>query len=81
SVDSVEVVNPKTIAIKLKQAYATMVSQLSDRGGMMLAPKAAQGDFASSPVCSGPYRFVKRVQQDRSVLERFHHYWNKQAYN
>ncbi|RML34586.1 Extracellular solute-binding protein [Pseudomonas savastanoi pv. glycinea] len=70
SVDSVEVIDAKTVAIKLKQADATLVSQLSDRAGMMLAPKAAQGEFASNPVCSGPYKFVQRVQQDRIVLER-----------
>ncbi|MFH7396937.1 ABC transporter substrate-binding protein, partial [Pseudomonas syringae group genomosp. 7] len=58
SVDSVEEVNAKTIAIKLKQADATLVSQHSDRAGMMNAKKAAQGDFATSPECSGPYRFV-----------------------
>lgn len=81
SVDSVEVIDTKTVAIKLKQADATLVSQLSDRAGMMLAPKAAQGEFASKPVCSGPYKFVQRVQQDRIVLERFDNYWNKQAYH
>lgn len=48
---------------------------------MMLAPKAAQGEFASNPVCSGPYKFVQRVQQDRIVLARFDNYWNKQAYH
>ncbi|MFJ4144617.1 ABC transporter substrate-binding protein [Pseudomonas sp. NPDC089734] len=81
SVDSVEVVDPKTVAIKLKQPDATLISQLSDRAGMMLAPKASQGDVGSKPVCSGPYKFVQRVQQDRIVLERFEQYWNKQAYH
>jgi peptide/nickel transport system substrate-binding protein len=28
-------------------------------------------------VCSGPFRFVERVAQDRIVLERFPGYWNK----
>jgi peptide/nickel transport system substrate-binding protein len=30
-------------------------------------------------VCSGPFRFVERVAQDRIVLERFPDYWNKGA--
>jgi peptide/nickel transport system substrate-binding protein len=46
---------------------------------MIVSPKAAQagGDFASHPVCAGPYKFVERVPQDRIVLERFADYWNK----
>jgi peptide/nickel transport system substrate-binding protein len=46
----------------------------------MVSPKAAQaaGDkFGAKPVCSGPYRFVERVAQDRIVLERYPGYWNK----
>lgn len=81
SVESVEVVDAKTVAIKVKQPDATLISQLSDRAGMMLAPKASATDVASKPVCSGPYKFVQRVQQDRIVLERFDNYWNKQAYH
>lgn len=33
SVDSVEVIDAKTVAIKLKQPDATLISQLSDRAG------------------------------------------------
>ena len=32
-------------------------------------------------MCSGPYKFVERVAQDRIVLERFDGYWNKGAVN
>jgi peptide/nickel transport system substrate-binding protein len=81
SVDSVEVIDAKTVAIKVKQPDATLISQLSDRAGMMLAPKASATDVASRPICSGPYKFVQRVQQDRIVLERNDNYWNKQAYH
>jgi peptide/nickel transport system substrate-binding protein len=47
---------------------------------MMVSPKAAQaaGDkFGANPVCSGPFRFVERVAQDRIVVERYPNYWNK----
>lgn len=81
SVESVEVVDAKTVAIKVKQPDATLISQLSDRAGMMLAPKASATEVGSKPICSGPYKFVQRVQQDRIVLERFDNYWNKQAYH
>ncbi|RRW49588.1 ABC transporter substrate-binding protein [Pseudomonas luteola] len=81
SIEHVDVIDPKTVAIKMKQPDATLIAQLSDRAGMMLAPNASQSDVGSKPVCSGPYKFVQRVQQDRIVLERFDHYWNKQAYH
>ncbi len=81
SIASVDVVDPKTVAIRLKQPDATLIAQLSDRAGMMLSPRASKGDVAGKPVCSGPYKFVQRVQQDRIVLERYEGYWNKADYH
>src|SRR3954467_15218565 len=80
SVDHVEVVDPFTIRLVLKTPFAPLISQLTDRAGMMLSPKAVkeQGDkFGLHPVCAGPYKFVERVQQDRMVFEKFADYWNK----
>ena len=74
SVESVDVIDTKTVAIKVKQPDATLISQL-------LAPKASATEVGAKPICSGPYKFVQRVQQDRIVLERFDNYWNKQAYH
>jgi len=74
SVDSVEVVDEYTIALHLKQADATLLAQLSDRAGMMLSPATFSGDVATNPVCSGPYKFVNRVQNDRILLEKFAEY-------
>ncbi|KAB1072328.1 ABC transporter substrate-binding protein [Methylobacterium planeticum] len=79
-IDTVEVVDPLTFTIKLKQPFAPLLAQFTDRAGMMVSPKAAErlGDkFSTSPVCAGPYRFVERVPQDRIVVERFPAYWNK----
>jgi peptide/nickel transport system substrate-binding protein len=80
SVDHVEVVDPLTIKLVLKTPFAPLLSQLTDRSGMMMSPKAAKeaGDkFGLHPVCAGPYKFVERVQQDRMVFEKFADYWNK----
>jgi peptide/nickel transport system substrate-binding protein len=80
SVDHVEVVDPLTIKLVLKQPYAPLIAQLTDRSGMMVSPKAAkeEGDkFGMHPVCAGPYKFVERVPQDRIVFEKFADYWNK----
>ncbi len=83
SVDSVAVVDPLTIAINLKQPDATLMAQLTDRAGMMMSPKAMEAagtQFGLKPVCSGPFKFVERISQDRIVLERNEDYWNKAAY-
>ncbi|WP_230529821.1 ABC transporter substrate-binding protein [Microvirga roseola] len=82
SVADVEVVDDMTVKINLSRADATLLSQLSDRAGMIMSPKAlAAGDFSQNPVCSGPYKFVERVQNDRIVLEKFADYWNAKDYN
>ena len=80
AVDSVEVADPLTVKLNLKQPFSPLLAQLTDRAGMMVSPKAAEaaGDkFALKPVCAGPYKFVERVAQDRIVLEKFPDYWNK----
>ena len=79
-VQSVDVVDPSTIRLNLKAPFSPLLSQLTDRAGMMVSPKAAEaaGDkFALHPVCAGPYKFVERVQQDRIVVEKFADYWDK----
>ena len=79
-IDKVEVVDPLTVRMVLKTPFAPLISQLTDRAGMVVSPKAvnAMGDkFGTAPVCAGPYKFVERVAQDRIVVERFADYWDK----
>jgi peptide/nickel transport system substrate-binding protein len=67
------------VRISLSTPDATLLAQLADRAGMMISPTAAEAagvDFGANPVCSGPFRFVERVAQDRIVLEAFPDYWN-----
>jgi peptide/nickel transport system substrate-binding protein len=79
-VSGVDVVDPSTVRINLAAPFAPLLAVLTDRSGMMVSPKAAQAageKFGAKPVCSGPFRFVERIAQDRIVLERFPNYWNK----
>ena len=79
---SVDVVDPLTVRLNLNAPFTPLLAALTDRAGMMVSPKAAQaaGDkFGQKPICSGPFKFVERVAQDRIVLERFDGYWNKAA--
>ncbi|MEI4470774.1 ABC transporter substrate-binding protein [Frigidibacter sp. MR17.24] len=79
SVDTVEATGPMQVTFTLKAADASLLAQLSDRAGMMISPAAAEAagkDFGANPVCSGPFKFVERIAQDRIVLEKFPAYWN-----
>jgi peptide/nickel transport system substrate-binding protein len=79
-VSSADVVDPQTVRVNLAAPFAPLLAVLTDRAGMMVSPKAAEAlgeKFGASPVCSGPFKFVERIAQDRMVLERFPAYWNK----
>src|SRR5438105_9357736 len=81
-VTSVDVVDPSTVRLNLAAPFAPLLAVLTDRSGMMVSPKAAQAageKFGARPVCSGPFKFVERIAQDRIVLERDPNYWNKAA--
>jgi peptide/nickel transport system substrate-binding protein len=84
SVTGWEVLGPHEIRIDLAQPDATLLAQFADRSGMMISPTAAEEmgtDFGLNPVCSGPYKFEERVQQDRIALSKFEEYWNADEHN
>ena len=79
AMDHVEVVDPSTVKIVLKEPSSPFLAQLTDRAGMIISPKAAEAagkDFQLKPVCAGPFSFVERVPLDHITLERFPQYWN-----
>ena len=79
---SVDVVDALTVRLNLSAPFSPLMAALADRAGMMVSPKAAQAagaSFGAKPVCSGPFKFVERVAQDRMVFERYDGYWNKAA--
>ena len=79
AMDHVEVVDPLTVKVVLKEPSSPFLAQLTDRSGMIVSPKAAEAegkDFQLKPVCAGPFKFVERVAQDHITLERFPQYWD-----
>ena len=81
-VTSIDVVDSATVRLNLSAPFTPLLAALADRAGMMVSPKAALAggaNFGTKPVCSGPFKFVERVAQDRMVFERYADYWNKAA--
>ena len=79
---AIAVTGPLTVELTLKVPDAALLAQLAGRPGIMLAPQAAEkeGDkFGLHPVCAGPFRFVRRIPQQKIVLEKFKRYWNAKA--
>lgn len=79
SVDSVSVTDASTVAIKMKTAFAPLTAVLADRAGMILSPAAlAKGDdqFATNPVCVGPFKFASRIAQDRIEVVKDPNYYD-----
>ena len=83
-VSSVDVVDPCTVRLKLKQPFAPLTAQLADRSGMIMSPRQLDklGDkFANDPVCVGPFSFSQRTESDRIVLKRAKDYYDADKVN
>lgn len=71
NVESVEATDDYTFVIKLKQASAAFLS-------LNIVPVLPEGysEQASSPVGSGPYKFVEYIPGQRVVFEKNENYYN-----
>jgi len=78
-VNSVEVVDPLTVRLRLKAPFSPITAILADRAGMPVSPTQAKkldDKFGTAPVCVGPWTFTERVAQDRIVLDKSPHYFD-----
>lgn len=78
TVESVEVAGPMQVALKLKQADASLLLTLSDRAGMMGSPKAMQElgkDYDRKPVGAGPMKLVSWNDNEKVTYARHDKYW------
>jgi peptide/nickel transport system substrate-binding protein len=79
SVEGVDVIDPATVAIRLKAPFAPLTAVLADRAGMVMSPAAltAKGDkFGTDPVCIGPFKFASRIAQDRIEVVKDPNYYD-----
>jgi peptide/nickel transport system substrate-binding protein len=83
-IDKVEVVDPRTARLILKQPSVSLLAQFTDRAGMMVSRKAydaAPAQFTTHPLCAGPYKFAEYKSQDHATVERFPQHWRAGQYH
>ncbi|MET7951163.1 ABC transporter substrate-binding protein [Micromonospora sp. NPDC005324] len=72
-IDGVDTPDAQTVVLRLKQPFAPLLGALADRAGMIMSAQALRAtgdDFASAPVCVGPFKFAKRVPQNSIEVVR-----------
>lgn len=81
-ITAIDATGPLEVKIRLSAPFAPLVAALSDRAGMIMSPASAAQNgegFAKAPGCAGPFRFTRRIAQDRIELERFAEYWDAKS--
>ncbi len=73
NIESVEIVDDKTVSIRLNEADTDFLTELT----VAIIPNGS--DPAGNPVGTGPYVYVSRVVQDQIVLKKFDEYWGTPA--
>lgn len=77
-ITSIEVIDPLTVALNLKEPSPPLLSALADRAGFMISPAAAEkygDDLGSNPVGTGPFKFKEWVRGSHVKLDRNETYW------
>ncbi len=74
--DKVEVVDPYTVKLTLKQPESPFIFALGESWAGIVSKKAVEaGIHPATPIGTGPFKFVKWVKGDRVEMERFDDYW------
>lgn len=77
-VATIEVVDPTTVKITLKQPFSAFINNLAHPAAVMISPTALKKygkDIGFHPVGTGPYKFVTWNQTDFVKVEKWEGYW------
>lgn len=78
-VSVIEAPDPWTVIFRLKEPFATLLWNVSD-GAIAIVPYGSDKDFnRGALVGSGPFKFVRSVQDSEVVIERNDDYWGDKA--
>jgi ABC-type transport system substrate-binding protein len=73
-ISGVQVVDENTVKVTLTTPTTAFLTRLTLPGGVIIAEGSAD-DFASGPVCTGPYKVETYVPNDRVILTANESYW------
>ena len=75
-IDSVTVIDPLTVEIRLKAPSGNFLFDLGRGAAVIVSPKT-EANNATHPIGTGPFRFVQWDKGSRVVLARNPDYWGK----
>ncbi len=78
SIDKIEAPDATTLVIKLKQPAGSLLYWLGWPASVMVAPKSAENN-KTTPIGTGPFKFVNWAKGDKVDLVRNEAYWNRSA--
>jgi len=79
-IDSVNVVDEKTVEVKLKQVTAPFIDYMALPESAIVSKAWAEehdGDLSGNPMGAGPYVFVEYVEGQRMVVEKFDNFYKE----
>jgi len=78
SIASVEVVDPATVKLTLKQPDGNLIYNLAWGDAVIVAPESADNN-KTNPIGTGPFSFKDRVEGQTITLEKNQSYWGTPA--
>jgi peptide/nickel transport system substrate-binding protein len=77
-ITAIETPDPQTVIFKLKEPFAPFLWNLAN-GVIGIVPDGSGADFNRHPIGSGPFEFVRNIQDQEIVLRRNDSYFGKKA--
>ena len=76
-IGAIEVIDPQTVALKLKNRYGILPVALQEPAWSAIIPREAVPNLGTKPVGTGPFQWVSQVPNTSVTLQKFPDYWRK----